>query len=191
MHRISQPLRQISNLIQLDTSRSSWSGASLEIIDMDPEIAEEPRLEEAKTNPETAIRVNEDSIIGSSTAPIVFSLGQFQGNVSFKNVVFGYLAGKPVIKNFDVDISAGLTVALVGPTGAGKTTITNLLMRFYEIDEGQILFDGVDIRTIPKEVVRRAIGLVLQGYFSLCRFGTGEYSLWPIGCDGRGMYRSR
>jgi len=80
-------------------------------------------------------------------------------------VVFGYLPGKPVIKNFDVDISAGLTVALVGPTGAGKTTITNLLMRFYEIDEGQILFDGVDIRTIPKEVVRRAIGLVLQDTF--------------------------
>jgi len=53
----------------------------------------------------------------------------------------------------------------VGPTGAGKTTITNLLMRFYEIDEGQILFDGVDIRTIPKEVVRRAIGLVLQDTF--------------------------
>jgi len=132
---------------------------------MDPEIAEEPRLEEVKTNPKTAIRVSEDSIIGSSTAPMVFSLEQFQGNVSFKNVVFSYIPGKPVIKNFNVDIPAGLTVALVGPTGAGKTTITNLLTRFYEIDEGQILFDGVDIRTIPKEVVRRAIGLVLQDTF--------------------------
>ncbi len=81
------------------------------------------------------------------------------------HVVFSYIPGKPVIKNFNVDIPAGLTVALVGPTGAGKTTITNLLTRFYEIDEGQILFDGVDIRTIPKEVVRRAIGLVLQDTF--------------------------
>ena len=161
----TQPLRQISNLYNSIQAALAGAERVFEIIDMDPEIAEEPRLEEAKTNPETAIRVSEDSIIGSSTAPMVFSLEQFQGNVSFKNVVFSYIPGKPVIKNFNVDIPAGLTVALVGPTGAGKTTITNLLMRFYEIDEGQILFDGVDIRTIPKEAVRRAIGLVLQDTF--------------------------
>ncbi len=161
----TQPLRQISNLYNSIQAALAGAERVFEIVDMEPETTKAPRLDEAKTNPETAIRASEDSMPDTPKAPTVFSLEQFQGNVSFKNVVFSYIPGKPVIKNFNVDIPAGLTVALVGPTGAGKTTITNLLTRFYEIDEGQILFDGVDIRTIPKEAVRRAIGLVLQDTF--------------------------
>jgi len=161
----TQPLRQISNLYNSIQAALAGAERVFEIVDMAPETVKIPTLEDARANSENATKADDNSMLDASKASTVFSLEQFQGNVSFKNVVFSYIPGKPVIKNFNVDIPAGLTVALVGPTGAGKTTITNLLTRFYEIDEGQILFDGVDIRTIPKEVVRRAIGLVLQDTF--------------------------
>ena len=161
----TQPLRQISNLYNSIQAALAGAERVFEIVDMAPETVKIPTLEDARANSENATKADDNSMLDASKASTVFSLEQFQGNVSLKNVVFSYIPGKPVIKNFNVDIPAGLTVALVGPTGAGKTTITNLLTRFYEIDEGQILFDGVDIRTIPKEVVRRAIGLVLQDTF--------------------------
>lgn len=89
----------------------------------------------------------------------------FRGDVSVRNVSFSYVAGHPTIRDFSLDARAGQTVALVGPTGAGKTTIVNLLTRFYEIDSGSILVDGVDIRDIAKSDLRRNIGLVLQDTF--------------------------
>lgn len=84
------------------------------------------------------------------------------GNVEFKNVVFGYNKSVPVIKNFNLRISAGDRVAIVGPTGAGKTTLVNLLMRFYEVNSGSILIDGVDIRQMRRSDVRKLFGMVLQ-----------------------------
>ena len=84
------------------------------------------------------------------------------GHVDFDRVSFRYLPDKPLIDDFSLDVRPGETVAIVGPTGAGKTTIVNLLMRFYDIDGGAIRLDGTDTRELPRDAVRRAVGMVLQ-----------------------------
>ncbi|MEE1320627.1 MAG: ABC transporter ATP-binding protein [Acutalibacteraceae bacterium] len=83
-------------------------------------------------------------------------------SVQFENVDFSYVADKPVIRNFSLDVKKGDLVAIVGPTGAGKTTIVNLLMRFYEIQGGSIKIDGTDIREISRKNLREHLGMVLQ-----------------------------
>jgi ATP-binding cassette subfamily B protein len=93
----------------------------------------------------------------SATAPRSTS-----GHVQFDHVSFRYLPEKPLIEDFSLDVRPGETVAIVGPTGAGKTTIVNLLMRFYDIDGGAIRLDGIDTRELPRDAVRRAFGMVLQ-----------------------------
>lgn len=85
-----------------------------------------------------------------------------KGEISFKNVVFSYKKDEPVIKNFNLQVKAGQKIALVGATGSGKTTIVNLLTRFYDVDDGEILVDGVNINDIPKDVLRESIAIVLQ-----------------------------
>lgn len=85
-----------------------------------------------------------------------------QGEVSFDNVSFSYQPGQSLIEDFDVDVASGETIAIVGPTGAGKTTMINLLMRFYDVDQGKIMVDGVDIRTLPRQQYRSLFGMVLQ-----------------------------
>ena len=85
-----------------------------------------------------------------------------RGALEFKNVSFSYDKSKKVIKNFNASISQGQKVAIVGPTGAGKTTIVNLLMRFYELDQGAIFLDGVDISKMKRSKLRRLFGMVLQ-----------------------------
>ena len=84
------------------------------------------------------------------------------GRVEFRNVGFGYTAGTPVIKDLSLVAEPGTTVAIVGATGAGKTTLVNLLMRFYDVEVGQILLDGVDIRQVSRRSLRSRIGMVLQ-----------------------------
>ncbi len=85
-----------------------------------------------------------------------------RGAVEFEHVSFGYEPGKPVIKDMNLKVNPGDVVAIVGPTGAGKTTLVNLLMRFYEVDEGRICVDGMDISEMPRETLRRRFGMVLQ-----------------------------
>ncbi len=85
-----------------------------------------------------------------------------QGHVEFRDVHFGYSPEKEVIHGFSAEIRPGQKVAIVGPTGAGKTTMVNLLMRFYEVDSGDILIDGVSIRDLPREVVHDQFCMVLQ-----------------------------
>ena len=89
-------------------------------------------------------------------------LNGINGDVEFQNVNFAYLPGKTVIHNFSASIKAGQKVAIVGPTGAGKTTLVNLLMRFYEVNQGQIIVDGIPISQVPRENVRQQFGMVLQ-----------------------------
>jgi ATP-binding cassette subfamily B protein len=89
-------------------------------------------------------------------------LTDVKGTVEFKNVRFGYTPNKPVINNFSAKINAGQKVAIVGPTGAGKTTMVNLLMRFYETDGGEILIDGVPVNQVPRENVHAQFSMVLQ-----------------------------
>jgi len=85
-----------------------------------------------------------------------------KGEVKFENVNFSYKTEEPLIKNMNIDVKQGHTIAIVGPTGAGKTTLVNLLMRFYEISEGSISIDGVDIRDIKRGELRNMFGMVLQ-----------------------------
>jgi len=84
------------------------------------------------------------------------------GHVEFKNVKFGYVEDKIIIPDFSCDVKPGMKVAIVGPTGAGKTTLVNLLMRFYEINDGDILIDGISINDMSKAELRSIFGMVLQ-----------------------------
>ncbi|NLN07116.1 MAG: ABC transporter ATP-binding protein [Firmicutes bacterium] len=84
------------------------------------------------------------------------------GNVSFEKVQFGYAENKLLMQDLNIEVQAGRTVAIVGPTGAGKTTLVNLLMRFYEVSGGRILIDGIDIRDIKRSALRSIFGMVLQ-----------------------------
>lgn len=84
------------------------------------------------------------------------------GHVRFEDVHFGYLPDQPLYEGLDLEVQPGQVVAIVGPTGAGKTTLVNLLMRFYEIDKGRILIDSVDIRDMSREELRQKFGMVLQ-----------------------------
>ena len=90
------------------------------------------------------------------------TIEKVQGEVEFHNVNFSYVEGKPIIRNFSVKVKPGMNVAIVGPTGAGKTTIINLLMRFYDPTSGYITIDGVPTREMKRADVRKLFGMVLQ-----------------------------
>jgi ATP-binding cassette subfamily B protein len=132
------PLRQIANLYNSIQAALAGAERVFEIIDNPPEIQD---------------------------APDAIPLENIRGDVRFENVNFSYISGQPVIKNTTLEAKAGQTVALVGPTGAGKTTIINLLNRFYEIQSGSISIDSHDIRSVRKADLRRKLGMVLQDTF--------------------------
>ncbi|MBE3132500.1 MAG: ABC transporter ATP-binding protein, partial [Acidobacteria bacterium] len=132
------PLRQLANLYNSIQAALAGAERVFEIIDTPPEVQD---------------------------APDPIPLETVQGDVRFEHVDFGYVPGVPVIKDMTLEARAGQTIALVGPTGAGKTTIINLLTRFYEIQGGRISIDGRDIRTVRKSDLRSALGLVLQDTF--------------------------
>ena len=91
-----------------------------------------------------------------------------RGDIDFSDIHFSYVPGEPVLKGLNLDVKAGQKVAIVGATGSGKTTIVNLLTRFYEVDSGRITIDGVDIRDVPKNDLRHAIAIVLQDTVLFC-----------------------
>ena len=95
-----------------------------------------------------------------SETPVV--LEKVEGHVEFRDVSFRYLPDVPLIEHLNLEVAPGERVAIVGPTGAGKTTLVNLLMRFYDVDGGAILIDGVDIRDMRRDDLRRLFGMVLQ-----------------------------
>lgn len=98
-------------------------------------------------------------------APDAIAAGNIKGRITFENVTFGYLQDKPVLKHFDLDIAPGEKVAFVGATGAGKTTLASLLLRFYEPTQGRVLLDGVDIKKYKQSYLRNHVGLVQQDVF--------------------------
>lgn len=128
----------LSQLAQIATTLQSTAAASERVF----EFLEEKELED------------------ESSKTLV--LENVVGKVEFKNVVFGYDEGKTIIHNFSAKVKPGDKVAIVGPTGAGKTTMVNLLMRFYEIDSGEILIDDVPISSLTRENVHKLFGMVLQ-----------------------------
>ncbi|OQY87577.1 MAG: multidrug ABC transporter ATP-binding protein [Anaerolineae bacterium UTCFX1] len=132
------PLRQLANMYNSIQAALAGAERAFEIIDTDAEV------DNASDSP--------------LPAPV-------RGAVRFSNVAFGYLPDTPIIKDMTLQAKAGQTIALVGPTGAGKTTIINLLTRFYEISSGSISIDGRDIRDISKDDLRRNLGIVLQDTF--------------------------
>jgi len=129
------PLRQLANMYNSIQAALAGSERVFEILDTPPEPVDEPQAE-----------------------PLL----QLRGHVIFQDVKFGYQPEVPVIKNMNLEVQPGETIALVGPTGAGKTTIINLLTRFYDIQSGSIKIDGMDIRNIKRDDLRRQLGLVLQ-----------------------------
>ena len=105
-----------------------------------------------------------DETPDKSSAP----LENCKGSVKIEDVSFSYVPEKPLIKHFSLDVPSGCHVAIVGPTGCGKTTLINLLMRFYEVNEGRILLDGTDIRDLSRDALRRCYGMVLQDSWLFC-----------------------
>lgn len=133
--QFSQPITQVANIANIIQSTIASAERVFEVLD------EEEETEDAiqETNRQTVM-----------------------GNVKFEQVQFGYNKNTPLIKDMNMDVKKGQTVAIVGPTGAGKTTLVNLLMRFYEIDGGKISIDGVDIREMKRGHLRSLFGMVLQ-----------------------------
>ncbi len=95
-------------------------------------------------------------------------IGDCKGNVKIENISFSYTKEKPLITNFSLNVKSGSHVAIVGPTGCGKTTFINLLMRFYETDSGTISIDGVDIKSLSRDNLRKQYGMVLQDSWLFC-----------------------
>ncbi|MGD9711029.1 MAG: ABC transporter ATP-binding protein, partial [Thermomicrobiales bacterium] len=98
-------------------------------------------------------------------APNAIDIGNVRGDIEYVDVTFGYVPNRPVLKNLSLSIRAGETVAFVGPSGAGKTTISALLPRFYDVEDGRITIDGIDIRQMTLKSLRREIGIVQQDVF--------------------------
>jgi ATP-binding cassette subfamily B protein len=98
-------------------------------------------------------------------APDAIEVTNLRGEIRYDNVSFGYTPGRPVFENLNLTVHAGETIAFVGPSGAGKTTISSLLPRFYEIDSGRITIDGIDISKMTLASLRREIGIVQQDVF--------------------------
>jgi ATP-binding cassette subfamily B protein len=129
-----RPLNEVASQINMIQAAIAGAERVLEILEVAPESDGEKLL-----RPETV-----------------------QGFVTFDKVVFGYERDRPVLQDVSLEARPGKTIALVGPTGAGKTTIINLLARFYDIDGGTIYVDGIPLSTIERETIRRSLGIVLQ-----------------------------
>jgi len=138
MGLFSGPLTQIAFIIQQLASVSSNLEHVFDTIDYPEEI-----------------RDSKDSIV----------LHDVEGKVDFDNVTFAYEKGDNILENFDLHVSPGETIALVGPTGAGKTTVINMLTRFYDVDEGCVKIDGVDVRDASLESLRKEVGVLMQDPF--------------------------
>ncbi len=136
--RFADPLRQFSNIYNSIQSALAGAERIFEVIDTAPDLTD---------------------------APDAIAVDDFEGLVEFEDVDFEYVPGVPVLKGVSLKADPGQTIALVGPTGAGKTTIVNLLTRFYDIQDGSIRIDGTDIREIRKDDLRRQLGIVLQDVF--------------------------
>ena len=136
--QFANPLRQLGDLYNQIQGALAGAERIFEVIDEEPELKD---------------------------APDAVRLSEIEGEVVFDQVDFSYVEGVPVIKDMSLRAEPGQTIALVGPTGAGKTTIVNLLTRFYDIDKGSISIDGTDIRQLRKNDLRRQLGIVLQDNF--------------------------
>lgn len=139
MRQFSQPINQTANIANIIQSTVAAAERVFEVLD---EVEEIPDSKDA------------------------VALDNVKGEVKFENVDFSYKEDSKLIENMNIDVKKGQTIAIVGPTGAGKTTLVNLLMRFYEINGGKITVDGVDLRDLRRENLRNIFGMVLQDTWS-------------------------
>ncbi len=137
----AQPLTMVATMFATFQSGVASAERVLELLDADELSAEHPPVLGMPTDPDAT---------------------EVRGRVVFEHVDFGYSPDRPLITDLHVAAEPGQTIAIVGPTGAGKTTIVNLLMRFYELDGGRITLDGIDIAAMPRAELRARIGMVLQ-----------------------------
>ena len=167
--QVGFPVSQITN--QLNTILSAMAGAErvFQVMDQDTEIDNgDVTLAGVNKSPDGTFSVTDNGAHPGQWAwkvPRADGTVEFielKGDVRFNDVDFGYEAGKNVLCNLSLFAKPGQKIALVGSTGAGKTTITNLLNRFYDIEEGTITFDGIDIQRICKDDLRQSLGMVLQ-----------------------------
>jgi len=161
--QVGQPITQISQ--QVNTILSAVAGAEriFEIMETPPETDEgKVRLVRAEQDASgTLTRVHRDTNAWAWLKPDG-TLVPLRGDVRFDHVVFGYDEGRTILHDISLFAKPGQKIAFVGSTGAGKTTITSLINRFYEIQSGTITYDGIDVRDIAKESLRRSLGVVLQ-----------------------------
>lgn len=150
--QFTQPINQIAN--QMNTVFSALAGAErvFEVMDMESEVDEGTVT---LTEEHTSEGKKWFWVDGEKKIPV-------EGNVVFSNVNFSYVPEKQVLKNINLYANAGQKIAFVGSTGAGKTTITNLINRFYDIQEGTITYDSIDIKRIKKDDLRKSLAIVLQ-----------------------------
>jgi ATP-binding cassette subfamily B protein len=133
--QFTQPITQLANIANIIQSTLASAERVFELLD-EPEELPEAAAAKVITSP--------------------------RGEVQFQHVTFRYKEDVPLIEDMNIDVKPGQTIAIVGPTGAGKTTLVNLLMRFYELNSGKILVDGVDITQLKRGDLRRMFGMVLQ-----------------------------
>ncbi len=133
--QFTQPLTQVASMTNLMQSGVASAERVFELLDAEEEVED---------------------------APSTGARGSLRGEIRFEDVAFAYDPERPLIRDLSLVAEPGSTVAIVGPTGAGKTTLVNLVMRFYDVDHGRITFDGVDITTLPRTELRSRIGMVLQ-----------------------------
>ena len=136
--RFFQPIQELSQLYTTMQSAMAGGERVLELLDARPEVADPPDGKEMPT---------------------------IEGRIELRGVNFSYGSDDPVLHDVDLVIEAGQTVALVGPTGAGKSTIANLVARFYDVSSGEVLIDGIDVRTVMQQSLRRQTGIVSQEPF--------------------------
>ena len=146
VRQFNQPISQVANISNVLQQTAAAAERVFEFLAEDEETAD----------PVNAV----DLVHGDAEAPE--GVLRVKGEVEFKNVGFGYIEGEQVINNFNAHIEPGQKIAIVGPTGAGKTTIVKLLMRFYDVTEGSILVDGHDLRDFRRKDLRSIFGMVLQ-----------------------------
>ena len=161
--QVSQPINQISQQVNVILSAVAGAERIFEIMDAPSEVDEgKVTLVRAARNGDGALtETAADSALWAWKKPDG-ELVPLRGDVRFAHVVFGYNEEKVVLNDISLYAKPGQKIAFVGSTGAGKTTITNLINRFYEIQSGTITYDGIDVRDIAKESLRRSLGMVLQ-----------------------------
>ncbi len=159
----TSPLNQLSQQFNFINVALSGAARVFDVFDQDPEVDNGTvSLVHALYQDDKLCETDDQTTSLWAWKKADGSLVKLSGDVRFKNVVFGYVPNKPILKSITLYAKPGQKIAFVGATGAGKTTITSLINRFYDIQSGVITYDGIDIKDIKKESLRRSLGVVLQ-----------------------------